>query len=70
MRLGPVSISCDSIHYAWIMRDVNGYCGIFRNRRWIKPGRWGFWILGFEFGSRNPGNKFGIWLKHVGLWPF
>ncbi len=70
MKIGPFSVSYNSIRYAWVMRSVNGYCGIFRNMKTVIPGRWGFWILGFEFGSRNPGDKFGIWLKHVGLWPF
>lgn len=44
--------------------------GIFKNCPGIIPGRWGFYILGFEFGSRNPGNQFGAWLKKVGLWPW
>lgn len=44
--------------------------GLFRNLAWVVPGRWGFFVLGFEFGSREPGNKFGAWLKRVGLWPW
>lgn len=51
----------------WIMGD---YCGIFRNLPHIKPGRWGFFFLGIEFGSRNPQNPMGVWLKRVGLWPW
>ena len=44
--------------------------GIFRNRKGIVPGRWGFYVLGFEVGSRRPGDRFGMWLKRVGLWPW
>lgn len=44
--------------------------GIFKNRSGVIPGRWGFYILGFEFGSRNPGNPVGVWLKSAGLWPW
>jgi hypothetical protein len=36
----------------------------------INSGRWGFYILGFEVGSRDPGDKVGIWLKRVGVWPW
>lgn len=51
----------------------NSRFGIFRNRggsecRWC--GRWGFYILGYEFGSRNHRDKFGMWLKRTGLWPW
>lgn len=48
----------------------NDLCGLFRNRPGVKPGRWGFYILGFEVGSRQPGDKFGVFLKRIGLWPF
>ncbi len=44
--------------------------GIFRNLPHVIPGRWGFYILGFEFGSRNPGDPIGVWLKNHGLWPW
>lgn len=60
---------------AW-WRYVIGMChadravGIFRNLPHIKPGRWGFYIVGFEVGSRNPGNNFGMRLKRAGLWPW
>lgn len=47
-----------------------GWFYIFRNRPDVKPGRWGFGILGFEFGSRNPGDKVGVLLKRLGLWPW
>lgn len=44
--------------------------GLFRNLPHIKPGRWGFFIFGFEFGSRNPQDKIGVWLKEKGLYPW
>lgn len=46
-----------------------GY-GVFRNMPYVKPGRWGFYAFGFEFGSRNPGDTIGIILKRCGLWPW
>jgi hypothetical protein len=48
----------------------NTRIGIFRNSPYVIPGRWGFFILGFEFGSRQPGDRFGQWLKRNGLWPW
>jgi hypothetical protein len=44
--------------------------GIFRNKPGVKVGRWGFCFYGFEFGSRNPCDPVGIFLKRVGLWPW
>lgn len=44
--------------------------GIFRNLPGVAPGRWGIFILGFEFGSRNPRDPVGVWLKKVGAWPW
>ena len=44
--------------------------GIFKNLPHIKPGRWGFYFFGFEFGSRNPQDKIGVWLKDHGLYPW
>lgn len=44
--------------------------GIFRNRPGVKPGRWGFCFYGFEFGSRQPGDPVGLFLKRCGLWPW
>lgn len=44
--------------------------GLFKNLPHVIPGRWGFYILGFEFGSRNPGNKIGVWLKNHRLYPW
>lgn len=44
--------------------------GIFRNKPGVKPGRWGFYVLGFEVGSRNPGDPVGLLLKRWGLWPW
>ena len=51
--------------------------GIFRNDRAsrgypsFKPGgRWGFFVGGFEIGSRCPRDPFGCWLKDRGWWPW
>lgn len=74
LRTGYVSIA----HwrwwsYVWQTRKDKGdgaVCGLFKNLPHIMPGRWGFWILGFEVGSRNPRNKIGVWLKNHGLWPW
>lgn len=46
------------------------WCGIFRNREGVIPGRWGWYLFGLEFGSRNPGDRVGVFLKRVGLWPW
>lgn len=68
MRIGWIDIAPPrGWRYHWVSRD---YCGIFRNRDGVKPGRWGFYALGFEFGSRNPGHWFGVLLKKFGLWPW
>ena len=68
MKIAPVTISSP----AWwrFMFSTKNRCGIFRNREGVKPGRWGFYIVGFEFGSRNPGNWFGSLLRQVGCWPW
>jgi len=57
-------------HWLWwmFMYRSGNYYGIFRNCDGVIPGRWGFYILGFEVGSRNPGNKFGVFLKRLGIW--
>lgn len=67
MKLGPLYFS-----WSWsvFMYRSGDYCGLFRNREGVKPGRWGFYILGFEFGNRNPDNWFGRNLKRIGLWPW
>jgi len=52
------------------MYRSKNYFGLFRNKKGVIPGRWGFYILGFEFGNRNPGSRFGTWLYNHGLWPF
>jgi hypothetical protein len=44
--------------------------GIFRNLPGVIPGRWGWYFYGFEFGSRNPGDSVGLFLRRVGLWPW
>jgi hypothetical protein len=68
MKLGPFLIS--SFPW-WRTRCKSGdYCGLFRNKPGVISGRWGFYVLGFEFGSRNPGSRFGTWLHRHGLWPF
>jgi len=68
MKIGPIDFGTKTWwRVVWLARHRNGYFGIFRNDHCV-PGRWGFWILGFEFGSRNPRNKFGVWLKRMGLW--
>ena len=56
----------------WVMRKspCGGLVGIFRNKPGIRPGRWGFYVWGFEFGSRNPGDPIGVFLKRVGPWPW
>lgn len=55
----------------WVYRwKCKNYAGLFRNRKEVIPGRWGFFFLGLEIGNRNPGSRFGRWLKRVGLWPF
>jgi hypothetical protein len=68
MTIGPVSIS----PWPWwkFMYRSKSYCGLFRNKKGVIPGRWGIYILGLEIGSRNPGNKFGTFLYNHGLWPF
>lgn len=71
LKIGPLRVSHpDWWKFCWNMRKHDGVCGLFRNRKEVKPGRWGFWFLGVEFGSRDPGDKFGVWLKRVGLWPW
>jgi hypothetical protein len=68
MRIGPLSIGNRNWwRFIW---NGRGRCGIFRNREGVVPGRWGGWVLGIEFGSRAPGNWFGVLLKRIGLWPW
>lgn len=42
--------------WRWMLsrRYLGSRVGIFRNLPHVKPGRWGFYLLGFEVGSRNP----------------
>jgi len=72
LRIGYVDFgSWNSWSYDWTMRKENGYCCLFRNQHGkVIPGRWGFRVLGFEFGSRNPGDRVGVFLKKIGLWPW
>lgn len=68
MKIGIIKIS----NWQWwlYMWRSNDKIGIFRNSKDIIPGRWGFYFLGLEIGSRNPGNWFGTLLKRNGLWPW
>jgi len=69
--IGPLKVeSYQWWRHMWRNRKRQGICGVFRNSQHVVPGRWGFWILGLEFGSRNPRDKFGVWLKKHGLWPY
>jgi hypothetical protein len=37
----------------------------------FKPGgRWGFFVGGFEVGSRDSRDPFGCWMKDRGIWPW
>jgi hypothetical protein len=44
--------------------------GVFRNTAGVRPGRWGIFFYGFEFGSRAPGDSVGLFLKRWGFWPY
>lgn len=70
MRIGWITIEPPRIWLHSYRGWLGPRCYIFRNRDGIRPGRWGFQILGFAFGSRNPGNWFGVLLKRIGLWPW
>lgn len=65
LRIGYLRI-CKPQWWLYCWRSRN-YCGLFRNSPGILPGRWGFFVLGFEFGSRNPGDPVGVWLYQLGL---
>lgn len=66
MNIGYVKIS----NWSWwkFMWRCGSYAGLFRNQVGILPGRWGFYILGLEVGSRNPQDRVGVWLHRHGLW--
>jgi hypothetical protein len=51
-------------------RSPGDRVGIFRNKQHVGPGRWGFFVLGLEIGSRNPGDPVGMWLHRHGMWPW
>ncbi len=53
--------------FCWRRGDI---CGIFRNKEGVRPGRWGFYILGLEIGSRQAGDRVGVFLRRIGLWPW
>ena len=73
ITLGPIHVAPWRI-WRWMMLSRSSFIdrriGLFHNLPHVIPGRWGFFILGFEFGSREPGDKFGVWLKENGLWPW
>ena len=56
--------------WRWMLRRnfSDRRIGLFRNLPEVIPGRWGFFILGFEVGSRNPGDRIGVFFKRPGLW--
>jgi hypothetical protein len=68
MKIGWLSYSHRWSKFLW--RSGHEIYGIFRNLPHIKPGRWGFYFYGLEFGSRNPGHWFGLLLRRFGLWPW
>lgn len=51
-------------------RRYDPLIGVFKNLNWVIPGRWGFYFIGFEFGNRNPGGKFGKFIKKIGIYPW
>ena len=53
--------------YCWQSKHI---AGVFRNDPRVIPGRWGFYLLGLEVGSRNPGDPVGLFLIRNGLWPW
>lgn len=67
IKTGPLWISLD-LEWWSVQFRRREKCGMFRNRPGIIGGRWGFYFLGVEFGSRNPGNRFGLLLAKLGLW--
>ena len=69
IRLGPLTFIRSWDWWRYTAVDQKPY-GLFRNRKDVRPGRWGGYFLGLEIGSRNPGNPFGVWLKEHGLWPW
>lgn len=70
LRTGYIRISPWRL-WTYMLRGFLGKrIGIFTNRPDVLPGRWGFYILGFEVGSRNPRNRIGVWLKAHGFYPW
>lgn len=65
IRIGYLTLNFD-----WAWWKMVGGIGIFRNRPGIIPGRWGWYCWGIEFGSRDPGDRVGVFLKWCGLWPW
>ena len=70
MRLGWISVHSWS-WWKFMWRMPATICGLLSQPpSTVMPGRWGFNILGFEFGSRQPQDPFGVWLKNHHLWPW
>lgn len=78
---GYVSFSWQWHLFVWRLwresPDTEKLIGIFDNSRCsrgypsFKPGgRWGFFIGGFEVGSRDPRDPLGCLLKDARLWPW
>lgn len=68
VRLGYLRLS---IRWSmFLLRSKSPKIGLFRNSPHVVPGRWGFYVLGFEVGSRNPGDAVGKLLKRCWLWPW
>lgn len=67
--IAPKHCWIDVMRHRVMRADAPVY--LFRNRPGVKPGRWGIGFFGLvEFGSRNPGDPVGLWLKERGLWPW
>lgn len=65
-RWGYLTISSwDWWKFMWYKGN---YAGLFLNSEGVIPGRWGFYILGLEFGSRNSRDSVGLFLYAV--WEF
>lgn len=69
MKIGWLSVSLNPSWWRYMRLEKDWY-GIFRNLPNVRPGRWGFYCLGVEFGSRDPDHWFGLLLRRFGLWPW
>lgn len=68
-NLGYLNISLNP-HWWSFTWHTKCWIGVFRNSPEVIPGRWGFYFFGIEFGSRDPGDRVGVWLKNHYLWPW